>query len=135
MKTEKLSPDEWWAGMDGERRAFFRDVMALARSVGEGQVLGLEFNGRNFTPSLRGGSGKAGTGAGAPDTGMQQGPELWWANQSAGMRGFVVRLAGLVEELERDRDKAVEIRRTEHGLKAALVLKFKKPVGGRARGN
>jgi hypothetical protein len=135
MKPEFTDADRWWSAVDDEKRAFFRDVMALADSVEDGEVLRLEFNGHNFTPSLFWATNEPPKTRRSPSTPACIAPDVWWPGLSAGMREAVRTLGGLVVELERDRNKAIEVRRTPRGFNATLVLRFKKPVGGAAAGN
>jgi hypothetical protein len=130
MKTRSVENQEWWAGTAGEKWAFFRDVMRLAVNVEDGQLLRLEFNGHNFTPTLMGQSNRPAGGGAKAMAGDGPSAEPWWADLPTGMKASVQLLAGLVKELVWDRDKAIEVVRTEHGFKATLVLRFKRSVGG-----
>jgi hypothetical protein len=119
---------------DGVKRTFFRDIIALAESVEDGEVLRLEFNGCNFTPHLFWATNEPPKTRRSPET-NDEAPDVWWSGLSSGMREAVRTLAGLVVELERDRNKLIEVRSTPRGFSATLVLRFKKPMGGKAEGN
>ena len=81
---------------DDEKRAFFCDVMALADSVEDGEVLRLEFNGSNFTPSLFWATNEPPKTKRSPSTHDGVAPDAWWSGLSGGMRAAVRTLAGLV---------------------------------------
>jgi len=137
MRVAEPNPDEWWWGTASQLRTFCRDVMRMVEDVRDDEVLELRFNGRNFSPvriSKR-------TLTMAPErTGGRlrlpgQSPEQWWSGLTPGQRGFIQQLAEIVRQLERDRDKVLEIRHAGHFLTATLVLKFKRPTGWKADTN
>ena len=131
MLVEKPNPDEWWWGVSSEFRSFCRDVISLANDLVAGEVLELRFDGRKFSPVLRHGHKPVGERFKL----SQQSPEEWWTGLSPSQRGFIQELAELVGSIQRGPGKKVEVTNTDGTLTAALVLGFKRPVGGRAATN
>jgi hypothetical protein len=102
MKTRSVENQEWWAGTAGEKWAFFRDVMRLAVNVEDGQLLRLEFNGHNFTPTLMGQSNRPAGGGAKAMAGDGPSAEPWWAVVPDGERILIHPIARMLRSAKRN---------------------------------
>ena len=132
MKSELADPNKWWDQATPDEKTFIRTILRYTAKMNPQNVLEVVFNGRNFTPTMRGDPVCVN-----PDDGLDgpADPELWWASLPPAKKAFSPEVMKLVQILLKDQRKAIEIENTGRSFKIALVLKFAKPVGVKATTN
>src|SRR3974390_2407809 len=126
MRLEKPNPDAWWHGVPPEQRRHCHDLMRIVDDVRVDEVLELGFNGLNISTVLISRRRHIDPAIMMLETT----PETWWTGLSLAQREFVQELVGVLRELERDCEKALEIRNSGNSISATLVLRMVHTVEG-----
>jgi hypothetical protein len=131
----KESVEAWWDDAADDQRRFLRNVVGMAEALAPGGVIELSLENRSFVPTLRSGTQSAAEVSAVAAPMMAQEPSAWWGELSDGKKALVREVASMADEVLRDDWKRVELAKTERSLKVTLVLRFKRPVGGKAAAN